>query len=246
MHSDALLDRLARLVSLFDQGGIVYLVTCLATGPDQGKEYVGLTTGPLSLREYGHIVMADTTKYPGPLYEVMRKYQPPGKYFKWEILGSASNWEELREVERVTIRERGSHISLGRGFNLTWGGEGVHPLKRLTVRVQNEIFRQRGNLEGGNVHARKDFAKRYGRRWNSLNETDKACLIEHHAIRSQFLDVFREHATVSLLKRAAQVSDSAITDAVERILQQKPELADAELTEYLRFASRKSWIEEEG
>ena len=110
--SDADLNlRLDQLVALFDAGGIVYMVTCTAPGLDYDKKYIGLTTGPLWKREYGHYVAAETGNSADPLHSAIRKYKPPAKYFEWKVIGRADDWVSLCSLERDMIRQYRTHVS---------------------------------------------------------------------------------------------------------------------------------------
>lgn len=166
-------DRLRNLLALFDRGGIVYLITCTATGPDEGKRYVGLTTQELSERQDGHfLAMMSRLRSEEPLYAAMRQYS--GASFTWEVIAHASHWDELRRLERAAIADLGTHTSTGRGFNLTRGGEGTPPLARFTKLVVNEIERRRCYCEERMAFL-DQLEERYKQfqNWSSLSPGEK-------------------------------------------------------------------------
>lgn len=204
-----------------DCGGIVYLLTCIAVGPDEGRQYVGLTTGPLWLREYGHLTAAEVTGSDDPLYKAMRRHRPFATSFTCEIVGEVDCWNTLRMLERATIRQRRTHISYG-GFNLTWGGEGTPPLTRLRIRVQNEIQRRRSDLDGGNKHARKQFIQRHKVRWTSLSDIERTCILQHEAIKAEIIELLRTAGTPALASAALKSDDKAVAEAAALVIRDRP------------------------
>lgn len=102
--------------------GIIYKVTNLING----KCYIGKTTQTLNARKSDHKGYA---KRNGSDYfhKAIKKYGLDN--FKWEILCEDVPILFLGIRETMKIIVENSHISTGRGYNLTWGGEGTSGYK---------------------------------------------------------------------------------------------------------------------
>lgn len=83
-----------------------------------GRDYVGLTTSPLSVRLRGHIA-ASKRGDRAPLYHAMRKYGPEAFSIAL-IRNDATSFPELQQQEAEEIARRGTRV---RGYNASPGGE---------------------------------------------------------------------------------------------------------------------------
>jgi group I intron endonuclease len=84
------------------------------------NSYVGITGVGIDNRFKGHLQSKNSTMV---LPLAINKYGPEN--FIIEKLDEAETAEELYEMEKFYIKEYESHISLGKGYNLTWGGNGT-------------------------------------------------------------------------------------------------------------------------
>jgi hypothetical protein len=96
--------------------GIIYLVTCTATG----KQYVGLTTLTLALRWTHHLAQAHrgSLKHRDSLLTAIRVHGAAA--FVMEVLDQAETIEDLQVKERAWIAKLGTIAPLG--YNLVPGG----------------------------------------------------------------------------------------------------------------------------
>lgn len=85
-----------------------------------GKEYVGITVRSLASRMARHRQAAFRHGLTTPLYNAMRTYG--AKAFRIEPLATATTYEELVELERRLILERGALSP--NGYNIAGGGPG--------------------------------------------------------------------------------------------------------------------------
>ena len=217
-----LLERLESLVFLFDEGGCVYLLTCVAPGPDEGKGYVGLTTQEFSSRLDGHIVDAYFgSDSRNPLQIAIARHRPFARWFKCEQIGTASSWGKLRELEVKYISEYGTHVSTGRGFNLTWGGEGWTPVSRMKKRVEICSAGWRCDLDAAHAWAMNQIKGRYGASWDALSDSEKDRIMEDQAITEMCLRAFREKSTEWLVNAADQTVDPSVMHALQTILRRR-------------------------
>ena len=88
-----------------------------------GKYYIGLTTTSLEQRREEHKYRAKggSTRY---LYNALRKYDMIDTFELIEI-DTANSLEELCEMEIGYIIEYNSYYMNGKGYNMTFGGEGL-------------------------------------------------------------------------------------------------------------------------
>ena len=99
--------------------GIIYK----ATNKLDGNCYIGKTSQPsLSYRITDHINAVKLNKDKTYFHNAMRKYG--SENFEWEILYECDSKTILNIMETFKIMTNHSHVSEGKGYNLTWGGEG--------------------------------------------------------------------------------------------------------------------------
>lgn len=106
----------------------------LITNKINNKKYVGITSGRLGLRVDRHIKDAKNGS-PLLLHRAIRKYGMEN--FSVEILVSASNYQELQEIEKKMIAELKTHSDRG-GYNLTLGGDGGNTLLNPEVKKRHK------------------------------------------------------------------------------------------------------------
>ena len=87
-----------------------------------GKHYIGLTSTSLERRTKEHkwSAKSDNTKI---LYKALRKYEMLDTFELIEI-DTADTLKELFEKEIGYILTYNSYYLNGKGYNMTWGGEG--------------------------------------------------------------------------------------------------------------------------
>jgi group I intron endonuclease len=101
---------------------IIYLIT----NKVNGKKYVGQHCGNGDARWKQHLSTALKLEDPKPLYASMRKYGTENFVYKvLEILPSWANEQMLDDREKYFIDRYNTFIKNGKGYNLTYGGEGV-------------------------------------------------------------------------------------------------------------------------
>ena len=87
-----------------------------------GKNYIGLTTRPKNIRKNEHkcaLNIGDTKC----VYNAMRKYGIENVIY--EVLDTAETNEELCELEIMYIQKYNSFYKNHKGYNMTYGGEGI-------------------------------------------------------------------------------------------------------------------------
>ena len=89
-----------------------------------GKYYVGLFTTSKERRTKQHKYCAKNgnKKY---LYNALRKYNMVDT-FELNVIDTADTFEELCEKEKAYIIKYNSYYQNGNGYNMTYGGEGIH------------------------------------------------------------------------------------------------------------------------
>ena len=90
----------------------------------EGKHYIGLTTTSLERRKIDHKKCAKSDKT-NCLYKAIRKYEMIDTFELIEI-DTAETREELCEKEIKYIQEYNSYYLNKKGYNMTFGGEGLN------------------------------------------------------------------------------------------------------------------------
>jgi group I intron endonuclease len=106
--------------------GVIVIVYCV-TNLVNGKRYVGKTTATLKHRWAMHWSEAGHGSE-NPFHRALRKYGKP--HFVVEVITECSSLSELSEKEKCWIVALSTHVSTGRGYNATWGGDGTEPGRR--------------------------------------------------------------------------------------------------------------------
>lgn len=113
--------------------GIVYLVTNTVNG----KRYVGITVGTAEDRFKGHV--NDMQRGSQLAFHCAIRRHGAEKFTVQE-LEECGTIEELKQRERDLIVELQTHVSLGRGYNMTKGGDGLFGFKHTesTKQIMSE------------------------------------------------------------------------------------------------------------
>jgi len=90
-----------------------------------GKHYIGLTTTSLEQRQKEHKWCVKSGNYNNLVYRALKKYDMVDTFELVEI-DTADTLEELCEKEIGYIQEYKSYYMDGRGYNMTYGGEGFN------------------------------------------------------------------------------------------------------------------------
>lgn len=129
----------------------LYVVRCI----DNDKLYVGITRKTHQKRWQGHLSSASkSSKF--ALHSAIRKHS--ASRFVCESLARFTSWKEACEAEIAAIDAFQSHISFGRGYNMTHGGDGI---VGLSAEAKDRIARahRRENLSPSTLEA-MSLAKR--------------------------------------------------------------------------------------
>lgn len=98
--------------------GSVYKITNLANQ----KAYIGITTRDPMQRWWEHCNSAQNgSDY--FVHQAIRKYGEEN--FSVAVIAQTKSLEDLKELEIILIKQHGTHMSLQKGYNKTWGGDGA-------------------------------------------------------------------------------------------------------------------------
>ena len=126
-----------------------------------GKHYIGLTTTSIEQRTQGHRSCAKSGDNKC-LYNALRKYNMVDTFELTEI-DTADTIEELRELEILYIHDYNSYYMNGRGYNMTYGGEGTNGYVYTEEDIQRmsdsqiERFKKTGAREAHCIIMKKRF-----------------------------------------------------------------------------------------
>ena len=126
----------------------VYRVTNVLNG----KVYVGVTTKSLNERWKHHVFSSKNNDL--VFGAAIRKYGEDR--FTMEVLEKCESRQHMLEREKFWIEELNSHVSQGRGYNMTMGGEGVFGYNH-TEEAKRSMSEKRKGAQNHN------FGKRWGR-----------------------------------------------------------------------------------
>lgn len=136
--------------------GYVYLLYCLVNG----KGYVGQTVRVPERRWYYHIKAAFVDNDQRPLYRAMRKYGL--KNFTAQVIWTGPE-SKLNAAEKRYVRQCGTFIDTGWGYNLTTGGDAYKWSRAARRRLSHSI--------------RATFVD--GKRAKRMSQRMKAYCVEH-------------------------------------------------------------------
>ncbi len=98
-----------------------YVIECCVNG----KRYVGITSKPIMKRWHQHAAAASK----GSLYALHAAIRCHGEHaFTVVSVAEAADWTAACELEKSLIKELGTHVSTGCGYNMTSGGDGFRDL----------------------------------------------------------------------------------------------------------------------
>lgn len=110
------------------------------TNKINGMLYIGITTLTVRKRWNEHKCAANTGKNT-PLYRAMRKHGIDN--FEIVEVYKGSTRQEIEQVEKDLIKEYGTYIRVGKGYNLTLGGEGVGKVvKKIGSEAHNAVLNE--------------------------------------------------------------------------------------------------------
>lgn len=148
----------------------VYLVTNLVNK----KRYVGVTSHSVERRWYHHTAAARNGSSQ-VLHRAIRSYGED----EWEMITiqTCSSVEHMYEREKFWIERLGTHVSLGKGYNVSWGGEasgaGWHHTEEHRVKMSGAMKgvpqRKRGPMS--DEHKAKISVANTGRKLTSETRT---------------------------------------------------------------------------
>lgn len=122
---------------------------------EDGRGYVGLTRQKPRKRWHGHMHAARSGEE-SALYNAIRKYGP--QYFKLETLTECYSEKEAKTCERALIAEHGTYVRTGRGFNVTYGGDGSYGVVFTEERLEKMRNGARAFLKRSPDHIAKMVA----------------------------------------------------------------------------------------
>ena len=102
--------------------------------------YIGITTLTIRKRWNEHKCAANMGKTT-PLYRAMRKYGIDN--FEIVEVYKGLTRQEIEQVEKDLIKEYGSYVRFGKGYNLTLGGEGAGKIvHKIGVNAHNAVINE--------------------------------------------------------------------------------------------------------
>ena len=118
-----------------------------------GKIYIGLTTTSLQQRKKEHQMCAKSNK-DYILYKALRKHKMEDTFELIEI-DSADTREELCNKESYYIQQYDSYYKNGKGYNMTYGGEGTFGYEFTTEDRQKMSEAQKKRFENPEARQKK-------------------------------------------------------------------------------------------
>ena len=164
-------------MSMFN--GIIYKVICLINK----KVYIGKTVQSLRKRKNQHKHDSLNKKTNCYFHKAIRKYG--WNNFKWEIIDTANNEQELNILEQLHIE---THCQKGRGYNLADGGGGTIGYKHTDEAIEKMREASKGNKNRLGKH--------------HTDETKQKLSIAHKGLQSKEKHPMwgRKHSTENRLK----------------------------------------------
>lgn len=171
-----------------------------------GKNYIGKTEHPIEKRHREHKCLAkngDTRC----LYKALRKYNMIDT-FELEVIDTADTSDELCDKEIAYIQMYNSHYDGGRGYNMTYGGEG----SRGYIYTEEDKQRAREaqtNYFKNNPKAKEKHIERLHRRFKENPNAGK----EHAEKMKKYYD---EHPEAIETARERTIAQFEIAGAREK------------------------------
>lgn len=188
--------------------GVAYLVT----NKVNGKRYVGVTKQQPGKRWAAHKSRAQFGAT-SPLARSIHKYG--AESFTFEVVASASSYDDLYALEQLLIAQMGCFWVEGRGYNLTLGGDGQRG-RHHTDATRAKMSATRAGGTFSQTH-RAAMAAAYAEKKHSAESELTACknrrTYRPGAVRSAAQIAARIKGTENLRKSATARSRPVITPA---------------------------------
>lgn len=207
----------------------LYVATCL----DNGKRYVGITRSTIERRWKAHCQAARKNSQ-FVLHCAIRKHGECR--FTCEQRASFETWQEACEAEVKSIVDLGTHVSVGRGYNMTSGGEGIVGLSDES-KARIAAAHRRENLSSETIKKMSDA--KLGRR---LPEPTKVKMSAAHTGRRFTDEHKRKIGQANSIENCSDEKRKKISAAASKPVEQVS--ADGELL--ATFASMKAAAEATG
>lgn len=172
----------------------VYLIT----NTRNGKQYVGLTTGPVGRRFREHL--SESRRRPNtPLHRALRKYGAAS--FDFAEIACAVDLGGLKLLEIHLIEQYGAHVSHG-GYNVSRGGDGSVGVTRSAQWRARISAANKGRKHSAEVRARMSAAKKaQGLSAECLAKMQAARKLAPPSIRSPLSEATKAKLSASLKRR---------------------------------------------
>lgn len=145
--------------------GTIYSIIYLKT---MEIVYIGQTVQLLHLRKVNHIYCSTVENPKQAISRAIKKYGI--KNFKFEKIDHAYSLFELNLKEILWIEYTGSHTSLGKGYNVSWGGKGAGILAKET----RQKISQSNTGRRFTIEHRKNISKTHTRPWLGRKHTEES------------------------------------------------------------------------
>jgi predicted GIY-YIG superfamily endonuclease len=160
-----------------------------------GKHYIGLTTSlEQRTKEHKRCAKSDNTFC---LYKALRKYDMVDTFELIEI-DTADTLEELYEKEMNYIQIYNSYYIFGKGYNMTYGGDGTHGYI-YTEKDKEKMRESRKKYFEENPDALKKMSEVTKKQWENLEirkqmcESHKKYFEENPEARNQIKETMKKH-----------------------------------------------------
>jgi group I intron endonuclease len=129
-----------------------------ATNLINGKCYIGKTIQEFRIRKTRHFQDIKNSSDNAYFHNAIKKYGK--KNFTWEVIFECDDVLILNVMETMKIIVNHSHWTEGKGYNLTWGGEGSYGFKHTdkSKKKMSEKLKGKNNPMYGKKHT--EFTKR--------------------------------------------------------------------------------------
>ena len=190
------------------------------TNKVNGMLYIGITTCSLAKRWREHKCAAKSG-LDTPLYRAMRKYGIDA--FDMVLIHEGKTREEIQSMEKHFIAELGTYVRVGKGYNLTLGGEGEGKIVRkvgeeahsavlteeIVAFIRNPELWDRSNRElvdlveeafGQEVNIGTLKSARQGKGWKHLNDKYAPIIVKKGTRQAPWTDERKEAVKQHFIK----------------------------------------------
>lgn len=186
--------------------GVIYQ----ATNKENGKGYIG-QTGNFDKRKLSHIGAAINKRDDYYFHNALRKYGVDG--FEWEILYECNIVTILKITETMKIISHHTHVSEGKGYNCTWGGEGLLPGHRHSDETRKKMS-ESGKVKIFTENHRKNLSISHKKENLSIETITNMSESKKGSKNSNF----GKHFSVEIIKKFSasrqKYSDEQINEAI--------------------------------